>query len=183
MSIQEVQARAIRATRGWGGVTMFALVAPMIGVFIARMIQPYASPAVAAAESPLATRADAGPQGEKTHTFRRMRSDEIAELDAMATGDIAGLSGTPLMKLAGEPSAASSRVEIIEDVPTLTPPPMGVSSIMATKTQPLAVVGGKLLRVGDEVCPGWKISGIDPDAGTVSLQHESGFVHTLNLRQ
>lgn len=184
MSIHEVQACATRAVRGWGGVTMFALVAPMIGVLVARMIQPYSAPAIAAADSPLATRPDiAQNHGQKTHTFRRMRSDEIAEMDAMATDAIAGLSGTPLMKLAGEPSAAASRVEIIEDVPTLTPPPMGVSSIMATKSQPLAVVGGKLLRVGDEVCPGWKIGGIDPDAGTVTLQHESGFVHTLNLRQ
>lgn len=184
MSIHDLRACACRATRGWTGVTMFALVAPMIGVLVARMVQPLAGPATAAASSPLTTRAaDEDAHGQRTHRFRPLRADEAAELTSLTSDSIPGLTGTPLMKLAGEPGAATSRVEIIETVPTITPPPIGVSSIMATKSEPIAVVGGKLLRVGDEVSPGWTIGAIDATAGTVTLHHESGFEHTLNLRQ
>jgi len=183
MSVQELGACLHRATRGWAGLAAFALVAPAMGVLVARVVQPYTSPATAAAETPRAHHSGNAPEfAEKTHWFRPLRADEREELDAASPNAITSMSSTPLMKLAGEPSAATSRVEIIADVPEITPPAMGVSSIMATKSQPIAVVGGKLLRVGDEVSPGWKIGAINPDAGTVVLQHESGFEHTLNLR-
>lgn len=184
MIIQRARACAKQVSSGWGGVTAFALVAPALGIVVARLVQPIAGPAMASAESagsPHAT--DTTQAQERTHYFRALNADEQARLAGMGSAQITAPKGTPLMKLAGEPSAAAAPVEILEEVPTITPPPLGVSSIMATKTEPIAVVGGKLLRSGDEVSPGWKIGKIDPNAGTVTLVHESGFEHTLNLRQ
>lgn len=184
MSIQEVRACACRATRGWTGVIAFAVVAPTLGVLVARLIQPYAGPAVAAAESPLIGHAvDKFENAQRTHWFRPLRPDERAELEAIASHTVPGLGDTPLTKLPGEPGSAKSRVEIIDDVREINAPSLGVTSIMSTKTQPLAVVGGKLLRVGDEVSPGWAIAAINPETATVIIHHESGFEHTLKLRQ
>lgn len=184
MSAQDTRRVIHCVTQGWGSVTAFAVVAPTLGILIARFVSPLAGPAVASAgSSHRSAEAESSLQSAPTHTFRPLSQSDRAELQMMAQGD-SQINGTPLMKLAGEPSGAVVRAqEVIETQPTVTPPPLGLTSIMTSKGLPLAVVGGQLRRVGDEVCPGWSVGAIDADAGTVTLLHESGLEHTVKLRE
>ena len=47
----------------------------------------------------------------------------------------------------------------------------------------VAVVGGKVRKVGDEPSPGWTILAIDAQAGEVTLRHLSGTKTSLTLRE
>lgn len=59
--------------------------------------------------------------------------------------------------------------------PAATPDPaITVNSIMAGRGGAMATVNRKLRRVGDEVAPGWKVSAIDPEAGTVTIAGPEG---------
>lgn len=185
MSIYDLKARVMNAARGWGGIAAFAFVAPSLGIVVAKVLSPIASPATVSASSSAPNiapeRRDAG---VRTHWFRPVSESEASELAAIEAATVAGMERTPLMRLPGEPSASAARIQIIENAPeTIMPPAVGVTSIMASRGLPIAVVGGKLLRVGDEVSPGWSIGGIDAEAGTVTLVHETGFEHTLRLRE
>lgn len=45
--------------------------------------------------------------------------------------------------------------------------------------EPIAVVNGEIVRVGDEILNGWKVREIDPQTRIVKLVHESGRTRTL----
>ena len=53
-------------------------------------------------------------------------------------------------------------------------PPVNVSSILPHPKNPMAIIDGKLRRVGDMLDTGWKVMSINGDDFTVTLRHESG---------
>jgi len=67
-------------------------------------------------------------------------------------------------------------------VPDVVAPVVELSSIFVSRDGPIAVIAGRLRRVGDEVEPGWSLVSIDHDAGTVTLGHASGKRHEVSLR-
>jgi len=56
-----------------------------------------------------------------------------------------------------------------------------LSSVMPSPTRPLAVINGKVRRIGDTVEPGWVLTMIDGDARRVILTHLSGRTRTLEM--
>jgi hypothetical protein len=59
----------------------------------------------------------------------------------------------------------------------------GVVTPEAANLNARAVLGGKLRKVGQEAAPGWTITAINVDAGTVSVQNAKGSLHTITLRK
>lgn len=66
--------------------------------------------------------------------------------------------------------------------PDVTPPSAALTSVMAAGEHAIAVIDGKVRRIGDAVAPGWKVSAIDRAAGTATLVHVGGTTHVLALR-
>jgi len=81
-------------------------------------------------------------------------------------------------------------------LPPATPPPIVVqaptttarsvdsltlSSIMSTARGPMAVIGGKVRYVGDEVAKGWTVATINPEANSVTLSGPDSVKSTLTL--
>jgi hypothetical protein len=60
---------------------------------------------------------------------------------------------------------------------------MSLSSIMKTRRGAMAVIDGKLRQVGDMVSPGWRVSDIDSQAGSVTLSHDTGPTRVLHLHK
>lgn len=58
-----------------------------------------------------------------------------------------------------------------------------VTSILKSNGQMIAMIGGKLRRVGDRLSDGWSVKNIDADEGTVLLVHVSGYTKSLSLRK
>lgn len=58
-----------------------------------------------------------------------------------------------------------------------------LTSIMTGRSGVVAVVGGKVRKVGDEPSPGWTILAIDPVASEVTLVHQNGTKTSLTLRE
>lgn len=84
----------------------------------------------------------------------------------------------------------ASRGMVRTDAGVATPAPepsverpanMTLTSIMVAGEQPVAVVMGKLRRLGDEIAAGWKLDSIDASAGVVTLRHISGQTWVLQL--
>lgn len=66
--------------------------------------------------------------------------------------------------------------------PQVVVPDFAVTSIMVARGETIAVVKGKLRRVGESPVTGWTVSQIDPDAGKVTFTHESGRTEVVSLR-
>lgn len=62
------------------------------------------------------------------------------------------------------------------------PPEFSVTSIMVARGETIAVVQGKLRRIGDLPVAGWQIAQIDADAGTVTFAHQDGRRAVVALR-
>ncbi len=84
-----------------------------------------------------------------------------------------GAGGSPFLVEGGPeeaPVIPTLPVRAAPDTPRATTPRLSVSSILGG-VQRLAVVDGRILRIGDEAVTGWTITGIDADRGVVTIEH------------
>jgi len=58
-----------------------------------------------------------------------------------------------------------------------------LTSIMATRSGPIAIIGGKMRRAGERVGQGWRVESIDPKAGRATIVHTDGRTQDLFLRK
>lgn len=87
-------------------------------------------------------------------------------------------------KREGEPATEPMPLPSDQEAPAgPMPPDASVTSIMVAQGQPMAVIDGAVRRVGDTVAPGWTVTAISRDEGSVTLTHTRGDVHRLVLRQ
>jgi hypothetical protein len=67
------------------------------------------------------------------------------------------------------------------EAPKIARPDIALTSIMLTRGERIAVVQGKVRREGDSPIPGWTITQINPDAGTITLTHNTGPSENFSL--
>ena len=70
----------------------------------------------------------------------------------------------------------------VREKPIVPAPEFAVTSIMVARGETIAVVKGRLRRVGDSPLAGWQITQIDAAAGTVTFTHEDGRSEVVALR-
>lgn len=156
-------------------------IAPALGVLVLRAVLPGNGPASARAstttiiDDALILPADA----RWTPAQQELRS-------TMTQESAKGFESSPVL---------TRRREAVESSPTtpdsilphegpraVVPPNCTLTSVMAAGEHAIAVIDGKVRRIGDSVVPGWKVSSIDRTAGTATLVHTGGTTHTLTLR-
>lgn len=64
--------------------------------------------------------------------------------------------------------------------PQITAPELRLTSIVAGR-EPVAVIDGRILRVGEDAAPGWKITAINIKEQTVVIEHASGLREEYGL--
>lgn len=172
----------IRPTR-FNLVALIAFAAPVGAVLLAPMVLQQPEPLIAkvAVDPAAAPGATLAPRPARPEVAAAMaRSNEIAS----ALMDTTPLYYPPRVvevveAPAPEPVAApveAPKPKVIE------PPTASVSSIIRTADgKGIAVINGKLHRVGDSIAGGWKIIAIDPKARIVTLDHAETQPVTLTL--
>jgi hypothetical protein len=101
------------------------------------------------------------------------------------------LQHTAFAKLQGD-DAAAIRAILFKQSATIEPSrtprthstaaQFTLTTIMATRDGAIAVIGGRVCRIGDTLGDGWKIESIDPDAGVVVLAGQDGSRTSVSLR-
>ncbi len=163
----------------------FAL--PLVGVGLTRQFALHGGPRVARASDellPLMVVKDES----KTPAAKQIAFDaELAAayesraaepvLRSPIVSNRAGHAGSPISQ-ALAPVVLDAKPEAQRLPTTVT-----VTSILGSPGGNRAVVGGKLRGVGDQFLPGWRITAIDPNNGTVVCAHETGETATLRINR
>lgn len=141
-------------------VPVIAAAAPLLAIAGSWLIGPNAQPSSAAAASAATlTTSPATP---------RPSGDQLE-----AAAYAADLSSQPLTGCPFEVATAGHARPALPQPPTkptVTAGELKLTAIVSGR-EVLAVLNGKLHRVGDQVGTGWTIDSIDPNAGTVTLRH------------
>jgi hypothetical protein len=66
--------------------------------------------------------------------------------------------------------------------PPVKPPPLTLTSIMGNTASPVAIINGKVRKVGDSVGSGFKVASIDSVTGSVEISNDDGVQTTLQLK-
>ena len=161
----------------WQAVALAAVVAPTLGVFVARQVL-----------------AERGPQAAQASIITPAGEQALANLMRVVPGqrsaaDIATIR--TLEEIAARPFArsplAQPRIEAgpreLEVVPGEIRFSGNLTSILETPNGTVALIGGRLRRVGDLLGNTWQLTSLDPDAGAAKITHSSGVTQTLTMRR
>lgn len=169
----------------WQAVVAAAALLPTVGVLAARSVLPSSGPRMASA----APSADpsGGTSAIRSSSAGKLSAQEVAFLEMIATNKSSAITRSPIAQKAGrnvriddQPQSASKS---FNDEPALRSTESSVTSILKSNGQMIAMIGGKLRRVGDRLSDGWSVKNIDADEGTVLLAHVSGYTKSLSLRK
>ena len=84
------------------------------------------------------------------------------------------------------PQPAPTKPEPVETPslpgPQVKAPTLTLTSIMTGKDQPVAIINGKVRKVGDSVGNGFSVTAIDGTAGRVDISNADGIAITLLLK-
>lgn len=159
-----------------GSLTVIAAVVPMFGVAAGVLLAPGPRAVVAAADAQRPELVAAVPGPPKLDLRQ-----SAAVVYARALRDSAGTIESPFFTLKDASDAA-----VLVQTPTAPaderPIPTFVLTSVVRGTTPMAVIDGRLRRVGDLAQDGWTVEQIDPDAGTVRLTHPSRGSINVRLR-
>jgi hypothetical protein len=97
---------------------------------------------------------------------------------------------SPMTNKAPSKPAVPKEPVVVAPTPTETPhgsqppkpPPLTLTSIMVKAANPVAIINGKVRRVGDSVGNGFKVASIDSVTGSVEISNDDGVQTTLQLK-
>lgn len=157
-----------------------AFVLPSLGVIVARFGLPLPGPASAsAAESTGDTLPSVFGTGGGTPQQRAISRAFKEEAEkpfgpSPILSRVAELPPTAALPIfVPSPSHSEERPAVV--------PAFSLSSLMGNADRSMAVINGKLRRVGDSVIDGWTVTAIDRDAGRVTVTSASGEELSLSL--
>jgi len=179
----------------WQAFAALTLVLPVLGVFAARQFAQQSSPRTArasqdmlplmvvdlTAETTVAEKAAAAFDAALLQTYQSRAATPVTHSPIASTRRPVA---QPVMQPQMSPSlnTPTTRVEQDTDAGKL-PDVITVTSILAAPTGDCAIVAGRLRRTGDTVAPGWRITVINSNQGTVICENESGEVVTLRIKR
>lgn len=130
--------------------------------------------------------ATAGPSTIRATKTDQLSIQDVAFLDLVASTATKPVAKSPIVQRQGRnlnvEKQTPTNSKSSADEPALRATESGVTSILKSNGQLIAMIGGKLRRVGDRLSDGWSVKEIDADGGTVMLVHVSGYTKTLSLR-
>lgn len=180
MAAGRTQPTSPATPRTWRGPGLALALAPVIVVIVMRFLAPIQGTASA--------RAAAGGDNQTLLVVPPVQRPtpaqvELARRMVESSNRPFGPSPVVTRKRDSEPDIDPGPVPSGQETPAPPDAPaLSVTSIMTAQHQTLAVIAGKLCKVGDEVAPDWTISAIDREESVVTITHTRGHVHRLLLR-
>lgn len=168
----------------WQVYVAAVAVLPSVGVLTARTMLPSRGPRSASAAEPI--QPSSGPSAIRATKAEQLSTQDAAFLELVASSASQPVAQSPIARRQGrgvrvdKQTPSTSKSFSVE--PALRATETSVTSILKSNGQLIAMIGGKLRRVGDRLSDGWSIKEIDADEGTVMLVHVSGHTKTLSLR-
>jgi hypothetical protein len=159
------------------------MMAPMLGALGLRTLSNQQVPSMASgAEISLSKGQFVMPASPKPNAELRSLAETINNECQQPFGT------SPMVNRAPLPSpvpTVASKVDapVVPDATTPPIPGLTLTSIMNSKGQPIAVINGKLHRVGDALSNGFGVTSIDGEAGTVEVADSLGRHVTLSLKK
>lgn len=158
-----------------------AFVLPSLGVLVARFGLPLPSPASARAAEAAGVTLPRVPTtgGGSPHQMATMRAFQEESTQPFGPSPI-------LSRVAELPPTATQPPDYVpspshqEELPAAVPV-FSLSSVMGSNDRSMAVINGKLCRVGDRVIEGWTVTAIDREGGRVTVTSTSGEELSLSL--
>lgn len=156
-----------------------ALIAPLAAVQVTRIITEWGPSTAAAAP----TQAPADAQYAEDPIQKPLTEAQKRALEFLESQR----SNAPAADDTPSPMRA---IEPISRGPALAPAPvaparpehspkLALTGIMAGEAHQLASINGKIVSVGDEAAPGWKVTAIDATVRTVTVTNDAGRSVTL----
>lgn len=170
----------------WQAFVFAAAALPCIGVLCARGFLPSTGPRSAEAASTPVVSTNSGSLQKLIDAT--LSSQDSAFLDFIASSANKPVERSPIAARTGRTTFTRADDRPVPNnsstgEPTLRATESSVTSILKASGQTIAMIGGKLRRVGDRLSDGWAVKEIDPDAGSVTLVHMSGQTKQLLLRK
>jgi hypothetical protein len=156
------------------------VLAPAGAVLIAREILPGAGPKGAAAQTVSTAASPRNGQGDQPPKPRE-RSDNSQILAAV--NELRDVPGGANPFVSQVPRALTKIVMTTPEVMKRKLPEFSLTSIADGARQTIAMIDGKVRRVGDDLGEGWTVSGIEHSSGQVTIASPDGVLHTLMLRK
>lgn len=162
-----------------------ALVAPVLLVMGVRMILQtgpavsFAEPAPAPDDGP-PTPASPRPRPALSDADRALLAWEAAQVEVPARGSPMAPGRIPV-PAPPEPQEAPAAPATPNEEPAR--PALKLSAVMGSGDNAIAVIDGRMRRVGDAVAPGYVIRRIESRAGIVTIAGPGGITRTLAVRE
>lgn len=160
-------------------ICLGAVIAPALAATAVRFVEPSpnsataALPAIEEPATPTPTLASEVPLSPQQARAKEAGKAPVSK--DLATPFLA--AAEPVLPGAPGDSAGSERAPLAE-----RHGPMTLTSIFSGR-RTVAIINGKLRRVGDEIETGWRVSEIDAGAGTVTISNTHGVRSTLRIHR
>ncbi|MFO0857652.1 MAG: hypothetical protein U0640_09890 [Phycisphaerales bacterium] len=169
----------------WQAVVAAAALLPTVGVLAARSVLPSSGPRAASAAPSVDN--ESGTTSIRSNSAGQLSAQDVSFLETIASNRSSPITKSPIAQKAGRnvriDDQPQSTSKSFTDEPALRSTESSVTSILKSNGQMIAMIGGKLRRVGDRLSDGWSVKNIDADEGTVLLVHVSGYTKSLSLRK
>lgn len=167
-----------------------AFFAPTLLVLAASDVKSAAGPAMTMAKSPSPSTADPASLTIITRKLTDAEREAAKRCEALAkgvTGESPFYYPQAHAPVVAAPTPAPTPVASAPVAAPQQPPPapsFSISSIFRTADgAALAIVHGKIRRVGDDLGNGWTLTAVDPDARTITVSHAASEPVTLSLKR
>lgn len=154
-------------------VALFTFALPAVVFLAVRSVMPAARPSEVDAAADLLPSMDPMPVRAPVTDAERELLATFEQSETHARERVAlGLGAVNVQNAPTGPTPRASH-----DLPT----GVALTSVMKTAGGTVAVIQGKLYRVGDRITPEWTLSAIDDKARTATLLHSGGESRTLAI--
>jgi hypothetical protein len=160
----------------WQAFAIAAVVVPTLGVLVARQVLAQRGPR--AAQASIIT-----PAGEQAGVVSREVPGRRGAAEAATLRIMDEYAGKPFARSPLAQPRLTAKVGEEPAVPSEIRFTGNLTSILQTSQGTVALIGGKLRRVGDRLGTTWELTSLDPDAGTAKITHGSGVTQTLTMRR
>ncbi|MEO0716501.1 MAG: hypothetical protein AAFY58_05875 [Planctomycetota bacterium] len=110
----------------------------------------------------------------------RLSDAQAIAWDAMQGVDVTGPIASPIL-IERVPQADVIGNDEPAPLPTLPGgPTVRLTGVMATRSGGIATINGRVLRIGEFVAPGWKLSSVDTKDAAVEITRFDGTIRRIN---
>jgi len=160
-------------------LSLAAILAPLGAVIVARALVGGGPAQAPAAELELPTLPTVGLVSAPATPS--LTPEQVAAAEYLSSAQLSG-HGSPMAKPVAPKIEPVVEVRVTPPTPKVDPTDdLGLSSVMGKGQRAVALISGRIYRIGDEVREGWTLTAVDVQSRTATLTHGDGRTCVLGL--